>query len=175
MELVTKADFASEQRIIAHIHQHFPEDGVVSKEGSQSADEASRSGSFRWIFDPIDGTVNFANRIPGWAISIGLLLGDVVIDGIVTAPAMRERFRAIMGKGATLNGRSIRGNTKPQLRDGLVVTGFPYDRARRLKNMLRVSGAPFDLFANRSVVVRQGHSPATEGELQRRGYGLKQS
>lgn len=99
VELVTKADFASEQRIIAHIHQHFPEDGVVSKEGSQSADEASRSGSFRWIFDPIDGTVNYANRIPGWAISIGLLLGDVVIDGIVTAPAMRERFRSIMGRG----------------------------------------------------------------------------
>jgi myo-inositol-1(or 4)-monophosphatase len=147
VDLVTKADFASEQQLIAHIRQHFPEDGIVSEEGSQSADEARRSVSFRWILDPIDGTVNYANRIPGWAISIGLLWGDAVVGGIVAAPAMRERFRAVKGEGATLNGRAIRVNTKPQLRDGLVVTGFPYDRAQRaeplcaaLENMLRESG-----------------------------------
>jgi myo-inositol-1(or 4)-monophosphatase len=147
VDLVTKADFASEQRLITFIRQHFPEDGIVSEEGSQSADEASRSVSFRWILDPIDGTVNYANRIPGWAISIGLLWGDVVVGGIVTAPAMRERFRAIVGEGATFNGRRIHVNTKPRLREGLVVTGFPYDRAQRaeplsraLENMLRESG-----------------------------------
>ncbi len=147
VDLVTKADFASEQQLIAHIRQHFPEDGIVSEEGSQSADEASRSVSFRWILDPIDGTVNYANRIPGWAISIGLLWCDVVVGGIVTAPAMRERFRAIQGEGATLNGRPIQVNSKLNLREGLVVTGFPYDRAQRaaplcaaLGNMLRESG-----------------------------------
>ena len=147
VDLVTKADFASEQQLIAHIRQHFPEDGIVSEEGSQSADEASRAVSFRWILDPIDGTVNYANRMPGWAISIGLLWGDVVVGGIVTAPAMRERFRAIKGEGATFNGKPIRVNEQASLRDGLVVTGFPYDRAQRarplcaaLENMLRESG-----------------------------------
>jgi myo-inositol-1(or 4)-monophosphatase len=147
VDLVTKADFASEQQLIAHIRHHFSDDGIVSEEGSQSADEADRSGSFRWILDPIDGTVNYANRIPGWAISIGLLFGDVVVGGIVTAPALRERFRAIVGEGATFNGRPIKVNSKPNLRDGLVVTGFPYDRAERaeplcraLENMLRESG-----------------------------------
>lgn len=147
VDLVTKADFASEQCLITFIRTHFPEDGIVSEEGSQSADEAGRSVSFRWILDPIDGTVNYANRLPGWAISIGLMFEDEVVGGIVSAPGMRERFRAIVGEGATLNGRSIRVNAKPQLRDGLVVTGFPYDRAQRavplcaaLENMLRESG-----------------------------------
>jgi len=147
VDLVTKADFASEQKLIAHIRQHFPEDGIVSEEGSQSEDEASRAVSFRWVLDPIDGTVNYANRVPSWAISIGLLHDGEVVGGIVAAPALRERFRAIKGEGATLNGRPIQVNAKPKLRDGLVVTGFPYDRAQRavplcaaLENMLRESG-----------------------------------
>lgn len=147
VDLVTKADFASEQCLIDFIRQHFPNDGIVSEEGSQSADESERSASYRWILDPIDGTVNYANRIPGWAISIGLLFGNEPVGGIVTAPALRERFRAIKGQGATFNGKPIRVNEKASLREGLVVTGFPYDRAQRaeplcaaLENMLRVSG-----------------------------------
>ena len=147
VDLVTKADFASEQCLIAFIRTHFPEDGIVSEEGSQSADEAERSGSFRWILDPIDGTVNYANRIPGWAISIGLLFNGEPVGGIVTAPSLRERFRAIKGQGATFSGKPMRVNTKTSLREGLVVTGFPYDRAQRaaplcaaLENMLRESG-----------------------------------
>ena len=147
VDLVTKADFASEQCLIDFIRKHFPEDGIVSEEGSQSVDEAERSVSFRWILDPIDGTVNYANRIPAWAISIGLLFEGEPVGGIVTAPSLRERFRAIKGQGATLNGQPIRVNSKTSLREGLVVTGFPYDRAQRaaplcdaLENMLRESG-----------------------------------
>lgn len=147
VDLVTKADFASEQCLIDFIRQHFPDDGIVSEEGTQSADESERSDSYRWILDPIDGTVNYANRIPGWAISIGLLFGNEPVGGIVTAPALRERFRAVKGQGATLNGKSLRVNTKTSLREGLVVTGFPYDRAQRaeplcaaLENMLRTAG-----------------------------------
>ena len=147
VDLVTKADFASEQCLIDFIRTHFPDDGIVSEEGSQSASEAERSDSYRWILDPIDGTVNYAHRIPGWAISIGLLFGDEPVGGIVTAPALHERFRAIAGQGATFNGKPIRVNAKNSLREGLVVTGFPYDRSQRaeplcaaLENMLRESG-----------------------------------
>jgi myo-inositol-1(or 4)-monophosphatase len=147
VDLVTKADFASEQCLIDFIRTHFPEDGIVSEEGTPSADESERSGSFRWILDPIDGTVNYANRLPAWAISIGLLFENEPVGGIVTAPALRERFRAIRGQGATLNGQRIQVNGKTSLREGLVVTGFPYDRAERaeplcdaLENMLRVTG-----------------------------------
>lgn len=147
VDLVTKADFASEQCLIDFIRQHFPDDGIVSEEGTASVDESERSVSFRWILDPIDGTVNYANRIPAWAISIGLLFGNEPVGGIVTAPALRERFRAIAGQGATLNGKPLRVNDKTSLREGLVVTGFPYDRAQRaeplcaaLENMLRVTG-----------------------------------
>jgi myo-inositol-1(or 4)-monophosphatase len=147
VDLVTRADYASEQCLIDFIRTHFPEDGIVSEEGSQSADEAERAASFRWILDPIDGTVNYANRIPGWAISIGLLFEGEAVGGIVTAPSLRERFRAIKGQGAIFNGKPMQVNQKAKLREGLVVTGFPYDRAQRavplcaaLENMLRESG-----------------------------------
>jgi myo-inositol-1(or 4)-monophosphatase len=147
VDLVTKADFASERCLLDFIRTHFPDDGIVSEEETQSADEAERSVSYQWILDPIDGTVNYANRIPSWAISIGLLFEGDPVGGIVTAPALRERFRAVKGQGATLNGQPIRVNSKTSLREGLVVTGFPYDRAQRavplcaaLENMLRESG-----------------------------------
>jgi myo-inositol-1(or 4)-monophosphatase len=147
VDLVTKADFASERRLLAHLRQHYPLDGILSEEGSQRSEEAQRAQSFRWVIDPIDGTVNYANRLPAWAISIGLLYQNTVVGGIVTAPALGERFRAVEGEGATLNGRRIRVSSKSCLRDGLVATGFPYDRAQRavplcaaLQNMLRESG-----------------------------------
>ena len=147
VDLVTSADYASEQRLVECIRGAFPADGIVAEEGSQGSEAARRRARFRWVIDPIDGTVNYANRMPGWAISIGLLWDGVVVGGIVAAPALGERFRAIRGAGATLNSRPIRVNTKCQLGEGLVATGFPYNRASlagplsaALQNMLRESG-----------------------------------
>jgi Archaeal fructose-1,6-bisphosphatase and related enzymes of inositol monophosphatase family len=147
VDLVTKADFASEQRMLAYLREQFPEDGIVTEEGSSSDAEAARSEGFRWILDPIDGTVNYANRMPGWVISIGLLYEGQRVGAIVEAPCLRERFRAVLGEGATLNGARIFVNNKTRLNQGIVGTGFPYDRAKRaepisraLANMLRESG-----------------------------------
>ena len=145
VDLVTKADLHSEQTLLEFIRSHFSGDRILSEE---SGEDATLSKSdFYWVIDPIDGTVNYANRLPSWSISIGLLYRGQVVGGIVTAPALRERFRSILGKGATLNGRSIRVNAKPALVNGLVVTGFPYDRAKRaeplsraIANMLEASG-----------------------------------
>lgn len=147
VDLVTKADYASEQRLLDFIRTRFPEDGIVTEEGSSSEAEVARGAGFRWVLDPIDGTVNYANGLPGWVISIGLLFGPDRVGGIVEAPSLRERFRAVLGAGATLNGARICVNTKTQLNQGIVGTGFPYDRAQRaepisraLANMLRESG-----------------------------------
>jgi len=147
VDLVTKADYASEQRLLAYLRAHFPEDGIVTEEGSSSESEVARSGGFRWVLDPIDGTVNYANGLPGWVVSIALMHGLTRVGGIVDAPLLNERFRAILGEGATLNGARICVNNKTRLNQGIIGTGFPYDRAQRaepisraLANMLRESG-----------------------------------
>jgi myo-inositol-1(or 4)-monophosphatase len=147
VDLVTKADYASEQALLNFLRERFPEDGIITEEGSSSALEEGRAEGFRWVLDPIDGTVNYANGLPMWVISIGLLYGEQRVGGIVEAPLLRERFRAVLGQGATLNGKPISVNSKAQLREGIVGTGFPYDRAQRaeplsraLANMLRETG-----------------------------------
>jgi myo-inositol-1(or 4)-monophosphatase len=147
VDLVTKADYASEQALLNFLRERFPEDGIITEEGSSSALEEGRAEGFRWVLDPIDGTVNYANGLPMWVISIGLLYGEQRVGGIVEAPLLRERFRAVLGQGATLNGKPISVNSKAQLRQGIVGTGFPYDRAQRaeplsraLANMLRETG-----------------------------------
>ena len=146
-DLVTQADVASEERLVGFIREHFPEDGIVAEEGSQSADEAGRDQAYRWVLDPIDGTINYANRLPIWAISIGLLHGAEQVGAIVCGPGLGLRYRAIAGQGATCNGKPIAVNEKATLGEGVVVTGFPYDRAKRVEplceavgNMLRVAG-----------------------------------
>lgn len=146
-DLVTQADVASERRLVGFIREHFPDDGIVAEEGSQSSDEAQRDQAYRWVLDPIDGTINYANRLPIWAISIGLLHGSEQLGAIVCGPGLGLRYRALAGQGATCNGESIAVNQKGSLGEGVVVTGFPYDRAKRaeplcdaLGNMLRTAG-----------------------------------
>ncbi|MEM1223225.1 MAG: inositol monophosphatase family protein [Verrucomicrobiota bacterium] len=146
LDLVTRADHESEQRLVRFIQENFPEDGILSEEGA-SHQPSKDTGSFLWVIDPVDGTVNYANRLPGWGISIGLLYADEIVGAIVSAPAYRERFRSIKGSGSSLNGNPIQVSEETQFREGLVVTGFPYDRDRRaaplcraMENMLKLSG-----------------------------------
>lgn len=146
-DLVTQADFASEKRLVEFIREAFPEDGLLAEEGSRSTGGGEEEKRFRWILDPIDGTVNYANNLPVWAISIGLLHGNAQVGGIVSGPGLGLRYRALRNGGATRNGTPIQVNAKTNVREGLVGTGFPYNRAthadvlgRTVANMLRDSG-----------------------------------
>lgn len=144
-DLVTEGDVASQARLVEFIEGQFPGDQIIGEEGGEQ-EMVPRKG-FCWVLDPIDGTTNFANRIPMWAISIGILHDGEPVGGIVSGPALGLRYRGELNGGARCNGRPIRVNEKAPLRSGLIVTGFPYDRARRaepisraLANMLREAG-----------------------------------
>jgi myo-inositol-1(or 4)-monophosphatase len=144
-DLVTEADLHSEKIITSAIQKHFSDDAIVAEVGTNS--DAQNSESFTWVIDPIDGTVNYANRLHHWGISVGVVYQNKPVGGIVSAPALNLRYRAIQGQGATKNGVPIKVSDKSKLSQGVVVTGFPYDRAIRaehltkaLANFLKVVG-----------------------------------
>ena len=80
----------------------------------------------KWIIDPIDGTINFANGIPICCVSIGIEQKGKMILGAVYNPFMNELFFAEKGQGATLNGRPIKVSNKDSILHSCLVTGFPY-------------------------------------------------
>ncbi len=121
-DLVTEIDKKSEAKIIEVIHRHFPEHNVLGEEGGN----LNLNSDYVWIVDPIDGTVNFAHSVPIFCVSIALEIRKEVKLGIVYAPMTNEIFWAEKGKGAFLNEKQIFVSDIEYLKDGLLVTGFPY-------------------------------------------------
>jgi myo-inositol-1(or 4)-monophosphatase len=122
-DLVSAADKAAEELILARIGAARPDDGFLGEEG---ADEAGSSG-LRWIVDPLDGTANFLFGIPQWAISIAVEDADGVIAGVVFDPPRGELWAAERDGSATLDGVPVQGSRREELATTLVATGFGYD------------------------------------------------
>jgi myo-inositol-1(or 4)-monophosphatase len=100
--------------------------------------QAGADTPYRWLVDPIDGTVNFAHGVPLWAISIALEeVGKGPIAGVVHAPVVGWWFEASRGGGARDgSGKALRVSSTAQLPDALLTTGFPYDVATNPRNNL---------------------------------------
>lgn len=147
-ELVTSADTAIDSFIRASIQERFPSDAILSEELAPAlvAEEIARGGT--WVIDPIDGTVNYAHGHLQTCVSIGWLWKGAAHVGVVYAPFQEERFVAVRGHGATLNGTRIRCSAETQLSDSLVATGFPYSpesRASALAMLGKVLGSVRDI------------------------------
>jgi myo-inositol-1(or 4)-monophosphatase len=109
--LVTEADHASEKAILDVIYKEFPDHHILSEE----AGEIIQDSNYKWIIDPIDGTVNFAHSIPLCCVSIAVEYKGEIILASVYNPVMNELFFAEKGKGATLNDKPIRVSKKQML------------------------------------------------------------
>ena len=122
IDLVTEADVASEQCIVATIREVYPNHSILAEEsGLSGADPTDR-----WIIDPLDGTTNYAHNLPIFAVSIAYAHQETVMVGIVFNPLNGELFTAVSDQGAFLNDTPIRVSTTPGVGDSLLVTGFPY-------------------------------------------------
>ncbi len=135
-DIVTVADRESEDFLQRELLRRFPDHGILGEEGGRYGNPDSE---FQWIVDPLDGTNNYAHGLIIFAVSIGLVRNGKPIAGGIYAPVLDEMYLAAEGNGATRNGRPIRVSSTGNLRDGLVVTGFPYQRAEHveiLKGML---------------------------------------
>lgn len=118
--LVTDADTQSEELIRAAIARRFPDDAVLGEE------EGLRGkSSARWIIDPLDGTTNFTHGYPFFSVSIAFETDGAVVLGVVYDPMRDELFVAQRGEPSRCNGGAINVSKTAQLRDGLLVTGFP--------------------------------------------------
>jgi myo-inositol-1(or 4)-monophosphatase len=134
VDLVTDADRASEAHISARLRAAFPDHRMIGEEGSRHEEHASDS-PYVWIFDPLDGTTNYAHNYPHFAVSIALRHHDTTVVGAVYNPMLDELFAAEIGKGATLNDRPIRVSTIDNFIEALLASGFSYSMAERKENM----------------------------------------
>ena len=125
-DLVTDADLASETEIIAVIRASFPDHTVVAEESGAH----NGSAAFRWLVDPLDGTVNYAHQVPFFAVSIAFAADSEMRVGVVLNPVSGELFTAQAGGGARLNGLPIRVSPETRVSESLLATGFPYDLER---------------------------------------------
>ncbi|GEP89389.1 myo-inositol-1(or 4)-monophosphatase [Chitinophaga terrae (ex Kim and Jung 2007)] len=153
-DLVTEVDKKSEEAIIAVIKETYPDHFILSEE----VGELKSASSVKWIIDPIDGTVNFANGIPLCCISIGVEKDGEIILGAVYNPFMNELFVAEKGQGATLNNRPIKVSSKTNIEQTCLVTGFPYQWQDMPNNPLQA----FETIVKKGIPVRRLGSAAID-------------
>lgn len=135
-DVVTQADQESEQAIRALIGARFPEHVLLGEEGGEhSLGSDTPNRAYRWIVDPLDGTVNYAHGFPFYAVSIALEIAGQVQVGVVLDSARGDLFCAIKGGGAWFNGRPIQVSKQTQLIKSLLATGFPYDIHKDSENL----------------------------------------
>jgi len=152
--LVTEADHASEKAILNIIKAEFPDHHILSEE----AGEIVQDSHYKWIVDPIDGTVNFAHSIPLCCVSIAIEHKGDIIMAAVYNPNLNELFFAEKGKGATLNEKAIRVSEKSNVINACLVTGFPYTYLDTPNGPLEI----FEKFIRQGVPVRRLGSAAID-------------
>jgi myo-inositol-1(or 4)-monophosphatase len=137
------------------ISTRFPEHQILAEELGGSA--AVPEGPC-WVFDPIDGTTNFAHGLPIFCASLALEINGVAEIAAVYDPTRRELFTAERGGGAFLNGQPIRVSSAATLIDAMLVTGFPYDVHTRLDEIIGL----FRAFVGQARAVRRLGSAAID-------------
>ena len=115
---VTEADTSIEAMVRERVRERYPSDAVLGEEGGLEG-----GGSRRWIVDPIDATKNFADGVQIWGTLIALAVDDEPVLGVVNAPALGERYEAVRGGGARLNGQPIRVSRADRLNRAFVLHG----------------------------------------------------
>jgi myo-inositol-1(or 4)-monophosphatase len=121
-DFVSSADKRTEKIIIEELQKAHPDYGIITEESGLINKTNTKN---RWIIDPIDGTTNFLNGIPHFAISIGYEEEYEIKCGVIFDPIKNEMFVAEKGNGAYLNNSRIRVSNKKKINDALLVTGGP--------------------------------------------------
>lgn len=125
IDLVTEVDLEVERGFRAMIAERFPDHVVLGEEFEEKGDREA-CAPYVWLFDPVDGTTNYAHGLPIFCSSLALEIDGELAVGAVYDPTRPELFTAQRGAGARLNGEPLHVSTPDALIDSLLVTGFPY-------------------------------------------------
>jgi len=156
IDLVTEADVAVETMFRTMIAGRFPDHTILAEEFGEDA--STRGASHCWVFDPIDGTNNYAHGLPIFCSSLALEIDGIGEIGAVYDPTRRELFVAERGGGAFLNGEPMQVSNASTLVDSMLVTGFPYDIHKRIPEIVGLFGD----FVGRARAVRRLGSAALD-------------
>ena len=140
IDLVTQVDLEVERWFRGMIRERFPTHAVLAEELD---DRSGRPDDPRhcWVFDPIDGTVNYAHGLPIFCASLALEIDGVPSVAAVYDPLREELFTAERGAGARLNGAPLRVSGTRALVDAMLCTGFPYDVHQTVDEVIGLFGA----------------------------------
>ena len=145
-DVVTNVDYASEALVIAAISERFPADAILAEEsGREHGARRTARGRWQrrtWVIDPLDGTVNYANGIPFFCVSIGLVEDGVPVVGVVLDPLRGDCYAAAAGGPAMLNGATVHASDKDELGDFVVSLAIigrgGIARERRVAHEIRI-------------------------------------
>jgi len=157
IDLVTEVDLECENMCRALLAERFPEHDILAEELSSGPGQP-RTSRFRWVFDPLDGTTNYAHGLPVFCASLALEIDGRAEVGAIYDPTRKELFTGERGQGAFVNGRRLRVSETASLLDALLVTGFPYDVHQKLVPLLAMFGA----FLGQARAVRRLGSAALD-------------
>ncbi|MBO6487111.1 MAG: inositol monophosphatase [Pelagibacteraceae bacterium] len=121
-DFVTASDKRVEKIIINELNVENSKYSVLCEEKGELI---GKNKEKRWIIDPIDGTTNFLNGLPHFAISIAYEEKGEILSGIIFDPIKNEMFFAEKGQGAYLNNIRTRVSNKSDFKNSLLVTGGP--------------------------------------------------
>jgi myo-inositol-1(or 4)-monophosphatase len=158
IDLVTQIDKEVERMFRALIAERFPDHVVLAEEFEIGGDRQNEA-EYCWVFDPVDGTTNYAHGLPIFCCACSLERNRQPIVAAIYDPSRKELFTAQRGAGAWLNGVPMRVSSAETMIDSLLCTGFPYsvqdegdyllglfgDFLRRARAVRRLGSAAIDL------------------------------
>jgi myo-inositol-1(or 4)-monophosphatase len=123
-DLVSEADLASQQTIRAILHAEYPDYDFLGEEDDPTA-KPGKNSAYRWIVDPLDGTLNYLHHLQTFAVVVALEHAGEIVAGVVFDPVLNECYTAEKGRGAWLNGSPLRTSQCQQAELALVAASFP--------------------------------------------------
>jgi myo-inositol-1(or 4)-monophosphatase len=157
IDLVTEVDLECERMCRTVLAERFPTHDILAEELGATS-RARTPSRFRWVFDPLDGTTNYAHGLPIFCSSLALEMEGRPVVGAIYDPTRKELFTAERGQGARMNGELLRVSSTELLLDALLVTGFPYDVHTKSTDLVALFGA----FLARARAVRRLGSAALD-------------
>lgn len=131
-DLLTIADTEAEKAVVSLVKKYYPQHNFIAEEFRYRKTDSE----YTWIIDPLDGTNNFASRMPIFCSSIALMFRGEIIAGAIYDMTRDELFYAQKYQGAFLNGKRIRVNSAKGLKESLLITGIYYDRGKKMEQAL---------------------------------------